>query len=294
MHNTKRIHHSSQSIAMKPTVIAVLCSIVLLAALMNLHSPSSSNTSVRSSSGQQNNELLAQSRLQSVFASKVLHWVQNDYSQTPGIPDPANGKIVRGNIWELVDATGTPSEFVGIYTLPDGSFHQEMIKTASGMTVVYGSDYNKLNIPGRIGTGGNRCNETPQTLGAAQLQALLPPFVAMAVPSGAKVGSPHIAPFAPLPTTPLLQGISPVQIYGADRMLTQWTQQVTQPGGFTVQNVFESGSSNRLEAVRSQQLSATGTIVGETWTTYGALQIYPVTSASTAVFSSAKQVMEGC
>lgn len=294
MHNTKRIHQFRHSIAMTATVIAAICSIALFAMFVNSHSPSHSNTSFSRYSGQQNSDLLAQSKMQSIFASKVLHWVENDYSQTPGNPDPANGKTVRGDIWELVDATGTVSQFVGIYTLPDGSFHQEVIETANGLTVVYGSDYNKLKAPGTIDSAGNRCNAIAQPVDAARRQSLLPPFVGMAMPAGAKVGSSHSAPLAPVPTTPMLQGMPPVQTYGAASVLTQWTQQVTQPGGFTVHNVFESDSSNRLEAVRSQQFNAAGTIVSETWTTYGALQIYPVTSASTTVFSSAQQVMEEC
>jgi hypothetical protein len=57
----------------------------------------------------------------SALAGKVLHWREHSYIWSPGTVDPANGKLIIGDVWMQLNSNGDPI-FVHLRsTYPDGT-----------------------------------------------------------------------------------------------------------------------------------------------------------------------------
>lgn len=117
------------------------------------------------------------------LAGKVLHWVETSYSTVPNSPDPANGRAVTADIWELIGQDGTPLLFHGQYTIA-GVFHQEVVETPARLDITYGRDYDHIALGKAL-----PCTVSARPSAGDGMRGLLPPFADAAVLARISVSS---------------------------------------------------------------------------------------------------------
>ena len=154
-----------------------------------------------------------------LLVGKVLHQMMSQYINFPASPDPANGKVVVGELWIQVGSDGIPTRFHGRYTLSDGTFYQETIQTSDQVLDAYGLGY---------GPGG-RCERWVSS--PTKMPGLLPTFVdEQDLPrSGFVLGGTRIASVV-LKSAPALPQAPPqlTYTYLSDTAVQVWEQQLTE------------------------------------------------------------------
>ncbi len=213
------------------------------------------------------------------LAGKVLHWVETSYSTVPNSPDPANGRAVTADIWELIGQDGTPLLFHGQYTIA-GVFHQEVVETPARLDITYGRDYDHIALGKAL-----PCTVSARPSAGDGMRGLLPPFADAAVLARISVNSGQGIPSHSLPLTSPLARSRLLATYSAVGSVRWWVQR--QPGlqpypSYTARQ--ELGPDGRVLVAQAQWTDADGHVVSQSWTAYGALEVYSPETTPTSVF----------
>lgn len=209
------------------------------------------------------------------FAGQVLHWTQEVSSYTVNGPDPTNGKEMIGDIWVEVGSDGVPARIYTRYTLPDGTFVQELLQTPSTMTVLFDTSSRTTTV----------CNVANQSTSAKSLLSALPLFAKESLLSAASYVQVGNEIQYPLPATSSLEGVVPRQIYPAGDSIHTWLLDKKFNSGMSDTTAMEVNADGRVLATEIKLFSSTGELIQDNWHTYGQLQIYSVTSVPTTVFA---------
>jgi hypothetical protein len=208
-------------------------------------------------------------RAPSSLVGKVLHQTMSQYINFPASPDPANGKVVVGELWIQVGPDGVPTRYHGRYTLADGTFHQETIQTPDQVLDAYGLGY---------GPGG-RCERWASS--SSKMPGLLPAFVneqALArsgfVLQGTRLASIVLKAAPAMPEAPPQISYT----YLSDTAVQVWEQQRTEDSsdGSPMKRVrvWETGSGGYLMGVTSRLFDTKDNLVREEVRAYGPLNVY--------------------
>lgn len=225
------------------------------------------------------------------LAGTVLHWRQVEYQYSKGSPDPANGKMNQGDIWEQIGPDGTPTLFHGWYTLPDGSLLQEIYETPQTTILVKGPAYASVQP-----TLDDRWCVQQWSTSTGGLTNRLPQFVDERGISSAGYSLQDGAPSAALPTTPPQSGVNPTRTFNNPTAVHIWSQlqssTVTHISRATTMDVDSVG---RVAYVNWRTQAANGDLDAETWFAFGDLLAYPSNAhLPTAVFALPQQITGGC
>lgn len=221
----------------------------------------------------------------SALAGHTVHWTQVSYSYRATSPDPANGQLVTGSVWEQIGADGIPTVFFASYTLSTGVPLQEILQTRNGVMLLLGSAY--------AGQGPS-CTQQSQSVSVAQMRATLPPFA-----DESKLASQGFsktllkAPAYGVPTSrDSIIGVTPVQVYSSVGSAYSWVARTSLQGNATEVTIIDADAQGRVETQDSQIISGAGAITSETRTTFGVLQVYASSSVPASVFPT--QIGRAC
>lgn len=219
------------------------------------------------------------------LAGKVVHWSISEMSFTEAGPDPANGKVVLGDIWAEIGPDSVPVRFHGIYLYEDGRFRQEIVLTPTEEVITYDP-----LMAVRTPSGEVHCTVRDRT-GVGRLRTVAPPFIDVGrlrafgyqsvSTGGARSAPPMLSP---------LPGVLPQQIYPADQVLQRW-QRRQSAGGQSQTQTLELGPDGRLLLQQSRATNAQGKVVQEYSQGYGSLEVYAPESVPSSVFQLKR---EGC
>lgn len=198
------------------------------------------------------------------FAGKVLHWAQTNYNYTPNGPDPANGKAINGDIWVVVGSDGLPTSIHARYTLSDGTFFQEFLQTRQGATFFFSSVYHMH--------GG--CSVDNRVSSTKALLSALPRFVQESLLPAQNYIKVSKRLNYPQPVTASLGKVTPVQIYSSGINVHSWFFSETLTSGMKHSYALDINHDARLLASEVKLFNAQGTLIQDSWTTYGQLQVY--------------------
>lgn len=224
----------------------------------------------------------------SSFTGKVLHWTNFEYSYSTSNPDPANGRVVFGEIWERLGNDGLMVKRRSRSTFPNGTFHQESVQTRDAIIVVMSAGYPKP--PSSIKTP--RCAPSAWHLSPEAARALLPPFAdeGMLPQSSFRMSGGLTKQ---LPTTVSLAGVKPILTYGPDTNGRRWVLRDS-TNGMSNLKALEIGLQGRVLVAQAQLTDPQGAIVNETWQAYGPLEVYDSVSVPESVFNLSQQAQEEC
>jgi hypothetical protein len=249
-----------------PIMIGISICLALAAMFINFQVSMPTTARATQSAGlstQANNALITKSSRPS-FAGKVLHWAQTNYNYTRNGPDPANGKAINGDIWVIVGSDGLPTSIHARYTLLDGTFLQEFLQTRQGATFFFSSDY---HMPGACSVD-NKASSTKALLSA------LPQFLQESslqaegyIKASKKLNYPE-------PVTTLLAGVNPLQVYNAGGKVHSWFFSETLSTGMKHSYALDIDADGRLLASEAKLFDTQGTLIEDSWATYGQLQVY--------------------
>lgn len=217
------------------------------------------------------------------FAGKILHWGQTTYVYDVNRSDPANGKVLSQDVWEQIGEDGVPTKLHAVSTLPDGTFHQEVVET-SNLSVTVWSGFETF-------TGSSLC-ETRATKASADIRAK-PLFYDEAVI--AELGYKQVNGSADeLPMTMPHHDIEPVTRLDAGGNIQRWERSQMTATGLTEMNFIEVGDQGRVLAVGGRHTNAMGDIVAESRIAFGPLEVYAPDSVPESVFAVAHGTSEVC
>ena len=209
------------------------------------------------------------------LSGRTLHWMQLSYAFSATSPDPANGQIVTGSIWEQVGNDGVPTVFYGHYTLSDGTFLQDILQTPKGQTVQFGPPYAGKGSP---------CFPPSRLLTAAEMRSALPPFADQTLLANAGFSKASLTKTLPTIPPSSFAGASPEHVFDATAPVSSWTSQT---GGATavrrVNTIVVDAQGRVLETV-GQIVDGAGTVTSETRGDFGSLEIYTPTAVPASVF----------
>lgn len=217
------------------------------------------------------------------FAGKILHWGQTTYVYDVNRSDPANGKELSVDVWEQIGYDGVPTRLHAVSSLPDGTFHQEMVDT-SNLSITVWSEF-------EASTGSSLC-ETRATKASADIRAK-PRFYDEAVI--AELGYKQVNGSAnQLSITMPLPGIEPVTRLDSGGNVRRWERSQAPATGPTDMNFIEVGDQGRVLAVGGRQTNAMGDILAESRIAFGPLEVYAPNSVPESVFAVAHETPEAC
>lgn len=217
------------------------------------------------------------------FAGRALHWTQTRYGFSPGTPDSANGKPVKGEIWVRVGDDGLPVEVHGRYALADGTFYQEIVQNRSTDTVI-------LNpIDAAATKAGCRMQGTSS---AESLRSMLPLFVDEG--GLARYGfAPVAGATAQAPAALRPPGLAPTAVYAHEAMPRAWEQRCLIQGVTTLERL-EVGAGGRIQMAKTVSTDTTGLVLGESSTVYGEIEEYDAAVVPASVFALSQKGKEVC
>jgi len=198
------------------------------------------------------------------FAGKVLHWAQTNYNYTPNGPDPANGKAINGDIWVVVGSDGLPISIRARYTLSDGTFLQEFVQTRQGATFFFSPTY---HMP----TGCSVDNKASST---NALLSALPRFVQESLLPAHNYARVNKRLSYSLPITVSLDKVTALQTYSVGASVYSWFFSDTLTSGMKESDALDVSTDGRLLAEEVKVFDAQGSLIQDSWHTYGQLQVY--------------------
>jgi hypothetical protein len=228
------------------------------------------------------------------YAGQALHWRQTSYLDGPDIQDPSKGKEILGDIWVKLDATGAPDTFIARYTLPDGSFYQEIYESYQANIVILGPAFKTQadHLPSPLATPQPWCVQ--QVHGSpADLAGDLPAFVSESklAEKGFRMTTGSPAHSGPL--TPPLPDVSLATSLSNTSSVRIWTNDETTARG--VDHIrIEVDGSGRVTVNEDKVMSAQGQVVSDIWTAYGSPLVYPAASIPTFVFALPNTSVAAC
>lgn len=233
-----------------------------------------------------------------VLAGKVVHWTQYQVISSPGMSDPANGKLLIGDIWEQLGATGDPVFEYSRWTYADGTFHQEVYATTQDYIIVQGNDYRATSphpSPPVYPTPTNWC---------VTKQATPPKWLADATPEFVNEGAFPAAGYTrsqgrldrPEPATPSLPGVSAIDVYRIPAVAHQWKYRFINRLGNVSTTTISVDARGRIVLWESHYTDAYNQTIGsDTWFAYGDMVVYgSLAGVPQSVLSVPPQVTKGC
>lgn len=229
------------------------------------------------------------------LANTVIHWRQFQYSYELGVGDPANGRVLLGDLWEAIGSDGRPTAYHAIYAYQDGTFHQEIYQTKTTILIILGKDYARTQpvLPGqRLPAGW--CVKRGSTTSSA-IAADLPLF-ATATESATIAARAHKArPTEILPNTPSLTGSPALRIHGSSsvvRILDSRSADVRAGTSHSLQ--LEVVSDGRLLVRHVYDTGALGQVIEDAWTANGSLLVYSPSVVAPSYYIMPQQIPGGC
>lgn len=226
----------------------------------------------------------------SQFAGKVLHWSEKGSFFEPGIADPANGKVLLGDHWMLLGASGLPVAYFVRYTYPDGQLHQEIYQSPNTSIVVRGPDYLRPN------------EAVPSGWCVTGMQTHLSNLVAQYPLFANTAGLSEIATetgMRPLtvvpPTNTSLPGVTPTTQQGNVSTADVWTStQVSPTDGSKVTRQYSLGPLGRVIAQSTTSTTKDGSTALSGWSVYGPLDVYASSVVPPTIFTVPQDLMKEC
>lgn len=223
------------------------------------------------------------------LADRVVYQVKYQFVNFPASPDPANGKVVLGNVWTWIGIDGVPTRYHALYTLSDGTFHQEILQTGGQAIFVLGSNYGLES----------RCEQT--NVSEAEMRALLPVFIDGDQLSRFGFASQGVSSFdVVLPEAQLPTGARPIESYGyiAGQNVTRWKRQVAtslRDGRRASQSVIiAAGESGYLMLDSSRVLNDQGGVYSEEIRASGPLLVIDPTTVPDSIWNLSQDAQEIC
>ncbi len=222
-------------------------------------------------------------------ANTVLHWRQINLNYDSEGIDPANGKEVLADIWVQFGADRHIAIYHAIYTYLDGTFVQEIFEGPKVSIVIQSKAY-AIFMPKPL--PGNWCI-TEQPTNQDELQSRFPPFVDESMLLANHFYRSGDTLTKPLPTTPSVSGLTPVEVYGASGSIRVWSQELHQQNLVTT-SVIAVGQHDRLLLGSSETRDSAGTVKQANWVALGPLNVYKPTPALTSFLMMLPQLTKGC
>lgn len=229
------------------------------------------------------------------LAGSVLHWSQYLYFSQKDTPDPANGHMLVGDLWEALGSNGLPTFYHARYVYPDGTFHQEIYQTPTSILIIFGQAYAKTlpHVPGQAQAPDwciQRGTATP-----SDIEADLPLFADEKVLTSMGATLQTRASTRPIPVTSHLEGAAPRATYSAGKTARIWHTSTVNPLSKTT-HVFqvELAQGGRVQVIYTASTDAQGLLIGEQWRASGSLDVYNPASVSAENYMMPNQVKGGC
>jgi hypothetical protein len=222
-------------------------------------------------------------------AHTVLHWRQINLNYVSGGIDPTNGKEVLADIWVQFGADSHIVTYHAIYTYLDGTFVQEIFETSKINTVIQSKVY-AVFLPKPLPK--NWCI-TEQSTNQDELQSRFPPFADESMLLADNFHRSGSILTKPLPTTPSVSGLTPVEVYDASGSIGVWSQELHQQDLVTT-SMVEVGLHDRVLIGSSKTQDSAGTVKQANWVTLGQLDIYKPAPALTPFLMMSPQSTKGC
>lgn len=231
------------------------------------------------------------------LAGKVLHWTQSQVVVFPGQGDPANGKLIIGDIWERLDASGNPNFSYSRWTYPDGTFHQEIYATTQEYIVIEGDDYRATapQLPPGYPTPTNWC-VTKQPSTPRLLADATPEFANEALLPAAAYTKSQGALDRTAPMTASLPGARALDVYPIPAVAHLWKHRFTYPSGNVTTTTIGVDARGRIVLWNSHYADAHGRAIGtDTWFAAGEMFVYGSPAVvPPSVLAVPPQVTKGC
>jgi hypothetical protein len=227
------------------------------------------------------------------FSGQVLHWSMTHSAFTAGEEqDPANGRVLVTDVWELVGADGVPADYHARTTLPDGSLHQEFWLTRSSSLLVLGADYAGANAhaPGWCVIQGMSNSDAlaDQLPSFADLQTL----TRTAKRASAQGETSMASASPPLPAGP---NVSPSTTYQAGGSLVRWILPPTAlASGITTQLTLLTGAAGRVIGASAQSTDVRGQIIATAWDSRSDLDVYSPAVVPARLYQMPNQIRGVC
>ena len=222
-------------------------------------------------------------------ANTVLHWRQINLNYDSEGIDPANGKEVLADIWVQFGADRHIAIYHATYTYLDGTFVQEIFES-SKINIVLQSKAYAVFMPKPLPR--NWCI-TEQSTNQDELQSHFPPFAdeSMLLTNNFRRSGNTLT--KPLPTTPSVSGLTPVEVYGASGSIRVWSQELHQQN-LVMTSVIVVGQRDRVLLGSSETRDSAGTVKQANWVALGPLDVYKPAPALTSFLMMSPQSTKGC
>jgi hypothetical protein len=218
---------------------------------------------------------------------RAIHFIQMETSYIQGSHNLADGRTVRGDIWELISPAGQLLAFHGVYTSPDGkTFYQEIFENASVNTVIIGKA-----TPGLSSTWMTMHHCLLQ-LKPSLNSSLLPSFA-----DSAKLGTEGFQHttgtlLQPSLNSATLSNVSPALTLNGSQSVQIWTKTTTRAAS-TIQTQQITVDSQGRVRVASNALHRNGTLISSDQTTFSTLYAYNPSQIPASIFAQ-PQTSGGC
>lgn len=203
------------------------------------------------------------------FTNATLHWATTVYNFVPNGIDPANGKVITGDIWINVGANGKPSKVHTLYKYTDGAFYQETSETPTSSTVV--ETYNN--------TACTKTFSHQQDF----LQGILPSFQSDTNLAQSNYSSKMAAPAELFPITSSLANQMPLQSLEAPKLVKHWSKTIVKEN-FSDIFVKETATNGRVVSESDEIRSTTGSLSSTHSQVNGTLLVYQTPSVPSSAF----------
>lgn len=222
---------------------------------------------------------------------KAIHFDEIYSAYIEGSHSLADGRTVRGDVWELINSEGQVVAFHGIYTSINGkTLYEQVYQNTTANAIIL-----TRNMPGIPPSWfiDDQCVLQSHVSASTLSSSLLPMFVSEAAikADGFHLSVGSIA--QPPVVTPSLSNVHPTGIYSASGPIQIWTK-MTRQGAVTNMQQEEVDAHQRALVMSGKLVDKAGKIINSTWTAFSLLYLYVPSQVPPSFFTVPQHLPGGC